>query len=532
MLRIAPFYFLVTLLFLSGCSNQKMLKMMTKSPKLGVTGNKEASWNDYQEDVQYLSHLIQTTYPKLEEKISPAEFQQATDSLMLLAGTLDNDFDFAVALQHFIARLQDGHTRININYFKKNTPTLFALLLFREDNNFIISNIDAQVDSTVLGGQVMSINGMPIMDLDQRILQYESSENEYFAFYQFQSHAYFLKYWQALGVVPKNENTLALEILTTDHEVKQVSLTASEKFNFHRVVNQPSKYDFTMRRKNNGFFTKVLEEEKIAYLQMNTCLDYVAIKSEINNYTNFLTRPLALASLKKQHRSSRNFGLLLQQLFTEIHQKNIEKLVVDLRYNSGGDERLGKQLIWYLTEREDLRGFQDYYLTSEYFRQQVKVDYKKFDRIYQEKYGRALPTDTLINVSETIYNEPYFADITRPESPFFLDASIPKFKGKVYVLIGSKTMSAAQVLATTFQDNNLGIIVGTPAGNKPTTQTGASAFKLPNTKIIAFISYLYMTRPSTSRNSEDTLYPDLTIRRKLKDIRAGIDQQWQWILEQ
>jgi hypothetical protein len=31
-----------------------------------------------------------------------------------------------------------------------------------------------------------------------------------------------------------------------------------------------------------------------AYLQMNKALDYVSIKSEIGNYTNFITKPIAL----------------------------------------------------------------------------------------------------------------------------------------------------------------------------------------------------------------------------------------------
>jgi hypothetical protein len=81
---------------------------------------------------------------------------------------------------------------------------------------------------------------------------------------------------------------------------------------------------------------------------MNKALDYVSIKSEIGNYTNFITKPIALnLFVSKDVRKGIlvNFFNLLKRI-----QKNITN-IIDLSYNTGGDERLGKQLIWYLTEK-------------------------------------------------------------------------------------------------------------------------------------------------------------------------------------
>jgi hypothetical protein len=71
------------------------------------------------------------------------------------------------------------------------------------------------------------------------------------------------------------------------------------------------------------------------------------------------------------------------------------------------------------------------------------------------------------------------------------------------LIISPQTFSAGQVLATTLADNNLVTVIGKPLGNKPTGQTGGSAFKLPNTKKIISLSYLYMERPDKSKNDED-----------------------------
>jgi hypothetical protein len=40
-------------------------------------------------------------------------------------------------------------------------------------------------------------------------------------------------------------------------------------------------------------------------------------------------------------------------IFKRIAPK-IENVIIDLSYNTGGDERLGKQPIWYLTENKPL----------------------------------------------------------------------------------------------------------------------------------------------------------------------------------
>jgi len=131
-----------------------------------------------------------------------------------------------------------------------------------------------------------------------------------------------------------------------------------------------------------------------------------------------------------------------------------------------------------------------------------------------------------------VFFQPYFNDITKQGSPFLLDNSIPRFKGNVYVLIGPKTFSAGQYLATTISDNNLATIIGTPSGNKPTCQTGASLLKLPNTKKIITMSYTFGERPDTTKNNEDSLHPDIEIYQTLEDVINGKDIQFQYILKE
>jgi hypothetical protein len=71
------------------------------------------------------------------------------------------------------------------------------------------------------------------------------------------------------------------------------------------------------------------------------------------------------------------------------------------------------------------------------------------------------------------------------------------------LIISPQTFSAGQVLATTLADNNLVTVIGKPLGNKPTGQTGGSAFKLPNTKKIISLSHIYIWNVLINQNDED-----------------------------
>lgn len=519
------------LILLSGCSQKKLLQLMTKSPRMDMPGGKFRG-NKYQQDAFYLAGVVRSAYPRLADKIDPADFETETARLISTSRNIKSDSDFALEIQRFMAKLKDGHSGVSGLTFAEKGDSRYAVSLFREGDHFLVFNMDQSADSALIGRPVVAVNGLDIKTIEERVLNFESSENEYFAFFRFQGKVAYPRYWQALGVIKSPADSLALTVRNHHGEPITVHLAPKKQQTFHRISPRPLRYPFT-KQQNNGFFYKILESEKTAYLQMNTCLDYVAVKSEIDNYTNVITRPLALYFMKKRTRHARDFGLVLQQLFSEMHKKDIRSLVLDLRYNTGGDERLGKQLLWYLTERADIKGFQDFYPISGYLKQQVKLDYRLFAKRYKEKYGTAMPMDTLLNISACIFGSPpYFQDIEKPGSPFLLDRQIPKFKGRVYVLTGPRTFSAAQVLATTLKDNNLAVIVGSPLGNKPSTQTGASLFKLPNTKLIVSLSYLYMERPDPGRNSENTLFPDVPVEKTVSGVRAGHDEPFEWIIEQ
>lgn len=509
---------------LTSCSQQSLMKLITKTPKIdykNVKGFK--SFSDYHKDAIYSVKVIKETYPRLCQKVS--DFDNKSNQFIKISSKIKSEKQFDIELKKFISILKDGHSNFSIDYSKYD-KTRYGIYIFKEKENWIIGNIDKEIDSIVIGKKIVSINNIPITEIEQKIINFESGENKHWKFKQFLYHYKFPTYWEALKIISP-QNTDLNFVVENQEGISKFILKDKEKREGYKLETKKSKYPFRYKQ-NNGFYDTISKSKNFAYIQMNTSLDYVSIKSEINNYTNFITRPIALSFLKKDTKHARDFGKFLQSFFIRVQEENIENLIIDLSYNTGGDERTGKQLIWYLTENNP-KGFTEYINNSEYFKIQIKEDYKKYNELYKSKFQTELPKGE-INITEKLFNEPYFKDITKEKSPFLLDKTIPKFKGKIYVIISPQTFSAGQVLATTISDNQLATIIGQSTGNKPTGQTGASMFKLPNTKKIIAISYTYMERPDKTKNNEKALHPDIEIHKTFKDFLNGDDPIIEYIL--
>lgn len=520
----------VALIFLlTSCSQKQLVSLMANTPDLAYDKAQTKGLNKYQKDAVYLTEAIKQAYPRLEDKLSNEAFDTEKRLLLQDLSHITNDQDFEIRLQAFVALLKDGHSLVQADYFTPEAG-IFPLRIYKEKEDWVLMNTDrTMADSTLIGSRIISVNQVPVSEIEARIRKLESSENEYWINIISPPHLQHPSYWKAIGIIKTYEDGLDMIVLKDNVEKSFTLYPIKNAIGYNLTAKEPV-YPFT-KQQNEGFYSMIDKDADYAYLQMNTCLDYVSIKSEIASYTNFFTRPIALLYLKKQKKDAMDFGKTLQSLFKEIDEKKIDHLIIDLRYNTGGDERLGKQLIWYLSEEKTIEGFTMHVKVSDFFRQTVKQDYKKYDKLYREKHGAAIPNRE-INLNKEVFGQTYFEDITQKGSPYLLDASIPKFKGKVYLLVGNQTFSAAQWLATTIADNRLAILVGRPIGNKPTAQSGHSQFKLPHTKKIVNLSYMYTERPNKSKNEERTLFPDIELNASFQDVMDGKDVVFEYIMNE
>ncbi|VUT26687.1 MAG: Peptidase family S41 [Candidatus Methanolliviera sp. GoM_oil] len=205
-------------------------------------------------------------------------------------------------------------------------------------------------------------------------------------------------------------------------------------------------------------------------------------------------------------REPKTFKTFLKGMFFEIKENNIKNLIIDLRYNGGGDASIGNMLLEYLTD--------------EPFRQFSRYDIK-ISKQYIEQIGSWL--DWLGGGGT--------GDITSHEVDFIKPTENPlRFNGNIYVLTSGRTYSSASAFAVTIKDFSIGKIIGEETGWPPTAYGDHILFTLPNSKINAECSCKYFIRPS----GEDTyrgVIPDYIVEPQPEDLITGKDRVMEFTLK-
>ena len=199
-------------------------------------------------------------------------------------------------------------------------------------------------------------------------------------------------------------------------------------------------------------------------------------------------------------------------MYAEIEKKQIRTLVIDMRYNGGGNSLLGDILLESLLP--DNANFKSY---------QSLVRISKFLKDSSFYYS-SVKTD-----SNHLTNIETLPQIKEWEQRKKLGQ---RFNGKVYFIQGQNTFSSANYLLTTIKDNHLFPIIGSNTSQKPTCFGDVIPVLLPFTQTKAYISHSYFKRPCSDFDNENTLYPDIIIPNSIEEKSKGKDACWDWIAKE
>jgi hypothetical protein len=171
----------------------------------------------------------------------------------------------------------------------------------------------------------------------------------------------------------------------------------------------------------------------------------------------------------------------VKDFFTEVRDNNVSDIIIDLRWNGGGNSRVGNEFIRYL----DVKG---YYSWAAHLR-----------------YGNLL----LKYKREYVKNKKL----------------APVFYGNVYVLTNSRTFSSAMDFTMYIMDNGLGKVVGEASGNLPDSYGDLLHFDIPNSKLAFTVSFKRWFRIDESKAGQP-LEPDYPC-----DPNEALEKAYEIILE-
>ena len=205
------------------------------------------------------------------------------------------------------------------------------------------------------------------------------------------------------------------------------------------------------------------------------------------------------------------FTDFLDRMWQEINERHVSKLVVDMRYNGGGNSLLGDILLDFLgISMNDVRPFKSYLRVSGF----LQGCYPSL--FVSEKYDKM--KGMLVEQKEIVANP--FCDVPKVKK---------RFHGETVFIQGQNTFSSANLLLTLIKDNGLFPLIGTPTSQSPTCYGDVLPIQLPFTNTCLHISHSYFLRPNEA-NVETSLSPDIIVCNSLEDRLAGADACWKWAL--
>lgn len=530
--------FLITIILSCTSCGAFLQTQATKNFKDPVTQTRDyKSLNKYQQDFVYLKTICEKYFPNADSSF-PKEERIAAESEILkkLGKSGLTDLDFRLHLKSYLSHFDNQHTYISLSGV--TITGIFPFIPFNKDSAWYILNLTRGYDPDFLGKKITAFNDIKTEDYEQQLFEFVSAENKT------SKRKSILNWWYrpTLHEFIKGGKIDSVKLTIENGQSIWLKKVTSGKLDW-QIQDKDFPAHPVTRYKNRLYDYQIIDSLNLTYFQFHECYDKIEIKEGIKTYVRPWVRPMAnmyvniqtnkkkpSKRLKKYFDPERPiFHEYINKMIEESNTKDISKLVIDLRNNNGGSEMICLQLVYHLTENENLKDFSVYIQNSDFYKHYFKEDYTEKVNLYRKENGTEPKKDSLFFAGFSNSDKSLFDKITDPKSPYYIPKNRPVFKGKIVIIADHSTHSAGALFTALLQDNDIGSVIGTEVSNNPTGPTTWTPFKLPNSKIKASISTQYLVRPDPRKAEKFT--PDIQLEKSLEDLFKGKDPLFEKAIE-
>lgn len=328
------------------------------------------------------------------------------------------DREYYKLLEKLLATIQDGHTQLDYRQYLRSDKDIDYLPIDIDYNvdEFYINGVSNKIkDAVPLGSLVLKINNIPI--------------EQYLEKYVFPYTA---------GSTLQNRKRQAISFIACGNKNDSILL----------CIKTPAGDIGNVYIKYNVIEERVVKKDMSALFNSNVVNNYrrtdAYLKKDSFDNSCFYFR--------FDHLTRFSMTNLLNSVAEQVNKANY--LVLDLRYCSGGNELMGDTLLMSFLDVDRIETYPSVTRTNNAFYASRGFGYKQYTDYYEN-----MKVDTLN--SEILYK-----------------TNLPLFKQPLFILVGDRTLSAAEDLLITLKLHfpQRAILVGTPSGGS----TGAPlVYKLP-----------------------------------------------------
>lgn len=371
------------------------------------------SYREAKEDIDYVVRYVIKDHPLFLKRTPDnfqAEYQKATSELRSCKQITVSKLWHTT--QYILSTLNDGHT---CAYDRYENPHYLKYIAKMRDDKYTLE----------------AVNGIPLKDL------FQSSSNLF---------SYEAESW---GMDLLNQYLCSLEGL-----------------DFLGIpINGGVKY--TYKNDNGDVIDKTCYAEDFITYEEYVKYNHLEVKDNADrsfvSYSLDTSKSLAVLTLTSCNYND-EYRKCLREMFSEVKDKGIKNVVVDLRDNGGGNSYVADEFITYL----------------DIDRYNIDTSKWRFGFLYLHLHKQ---------IKENRKNTPL------------------TFKGNVYLLTSVSTFSSAMEFAEYIKDNHLGTIIGEAPGNSANGYGEIAIFQMPNSKLYFQVSTEHFVRASGT--VEKWITPDI-----------------------
>lgn len=282
------------------------------------------------EDLHFAAKTLIDNHPNLYYRITQDEFQRNITIAEEKIRLSRSDEESFTALRQAFASIWDGHTRLGTNTLK-DYSNIFPVRLYDFSDGVFITGI-SDIYSRYIGSKVLKIGRFSADDALRKAGALAFADNEFGRKCQAPVIAVTCNYAFGLGIT-QSVDSLSLEVETKDGKCEIIHLSRAVPSGQNTMISNmdiapqgiPFKSAFTGTEKklpvylknldgNHNYWFEYDRENRILYMQFNVVVD----------------------------QQDENFEQFYQRMFKyyDEHASDIEKFIIDLRFNGGGNGRM------------------------------------------------------------------------------------------------------------------------------------------------------------------------------------------------
>lgn len=471
-----------------------------------------------QADFEILKNTLTIIHPGVYRYQSPERLEKISREFESKLNDSLPEGEFVKLISQFVSAIRCGHTFANP--FNQN-PLLrerifggktYLPFYFRIVDGKIIVTENASSAKLARGSEITKINGTPAQKIIAELLSVTKGDGENTLAHRIQSieltrfeaerYALFDWYFPLFFPFDNEKYTIEAKDFSSKRKlnVEVSALTKAERtMEMSKRYGKAPTYDdgwkFEIQNDGDGGDG---DGDRTAYLKIENSITW---------------------RLKKI-----KFKEFLANAFAEMRARSIKHLIIDLRGNDGGDSEVGFELAKYLAKTN-----LPPYIASRRLVRNVAPQPELLK--FLDTYSEQLKNDLKNGLSENIYKKSgsNFFEILPNENVTTYPQVVPdknNFQGEAYIISDASNASAAFQFLNYARENRLARIVGQATGGNRQGINGGNYFflTLPNSKIEIDVPVYYFA-PLISPQKDESVVPDVSVRRKPEDIGNDFDRE-------